>query len=212
MDVTPLVTTAELLNNIREWHEHEFKSDPQYRYSNYVNGEGVAPAKIMVVGSAPNTDEHIARRPFVGVSGRVLRQMMALSGIHEPVRLAWPPSPQPCVDAWLTTAFKFRPPRGRHVTYGETIKIRQPLRNEWKAIGRPKIIMPVGTVALYAVTGQRLSMMSTAGKPFPMQDSFGNDLIIYPMLHPSYALELESARPLLEQHWDEFAIWYAQQH
>src|SRR5271163_2899336 len=47
----------------------------------FVMGEGPAPAKIMIVGEQPGDQEDRAGRPFVGPAGRVLDQAMAESGL-----------------------------------------------------------------------------------------------------------------------------------
>ena len=71
--------------------------------SNPVPGEGNPDAKILWVGEAPGATENQLGRPFVGVSGKLLRRTMVENGFAEK-------------DVFITNIVKFRPPENRDPT------------------------------------------------------------------------------------------------
>ncbi len=168
--------------------------------SNYVPGEGDNPI-AMIIGEAPGAQEDIKKRPFIGASGQVLRRLMYTAGLHA---TALPSSPPNC---WLTNVVKFRPPGNRNPTTQEIQAFRALLRIEWRAIGQPGIIIPVGKIALTAVMGHEMSILKVAGKVSHRRASTGQTLHIWPMIHPRYALSNKSAQPALDADWQELASW-----
>jgi uracil-DNA glycosylase family 4 len=171
-------------------------------HSTYVGGEGQAHTKVMIIGEAPGAEEAVRGRPFVGPSGYVLRQLMNGAGLmasnHGNVRS----------NCWLTNVCKFRPPNNRKPTEFEIKQLRPLLRYEWQAIGRPKIIIPVGSTALFAVVGERWSILRVAGQLWTIHSARSNmDFSVWPMVHPAFALRNKEARPLLERDWDALIKW-----
>jgi len=65
-----------------------------------VHGEGIVPAKIMMIGEAPGYNESVQRRPFVGRSGQLLRQVI------QDVKL-------PINEVYISNIVKARPPDNR---------------------------------------------------------------------------------------------------
>lgn len=187
----------------------------------YVSGEGDAPIALLF-GEAPGGQEEIRRRPFVGTAGIVMRDLMALAGLYSE---AWktgtvgPKYEAPTVDpiggyapnCWLTNVVKFRPPRNRTPIPREIMSVRQLLRDEWFAVGRPRIIIPVGGVALHALSGRKHSILAMAGKMYRQKSVTRPriDLYIWPMVHPSFGVRSGNAQiqELLERDWLKLGAW-----
>ncbi len=163
-----------------------------------VPGEGARDKpKAFIIGEAPGAEEAMALRPFVGKSGKVLRQLMASANLYT---FDWENVEEKrygVANAWLTNVVKYRPPSNRTPTPYE-IKLARPyLRKEWELVGSPQLIIPVGAVALYAVMGRPKSITGNAGNPFRSESG----KIVWPMLHPAYGLRNEEARADMEKHW-----------
>lgn len=154
----------------------------------YVPGCGAEPTEdvaVMVIGEAPGAQEEIARKPFVGPAGQVLRQLMKSVRLHSG-------------KSWLTNVVKFRPPGNRTPFINEIFSVRALLFDEWEAIGNPRLIIPIGGTALHAVMGNGCGgILATAGKSICYRN-----MCVYPMLHTAYGLRNPSAQPTIEQHWD----------
>lgn len=156
-----------------------------------VEGEGPNNPDCMIIGEAPGGEELTAGRPFVGRAGRVLRQLMHFAGLSTES------------NTWLTNVVKYRPERNRTPYYVEIRNSMPYLRKEHRLIGKPQIIIPVGTPAWVAVTmGTSGGIMRVAGR---MQMRKG--YYVWPMIHPSYALRNESMRPTVEHHWEKLGDW-----
>lgn len=180
----------------------------------YVPGEGDNPLAF-IVGEAPGAQEAIAKRPFVGAAGVVMRDLMTIAGLRSDWRgkltNAWvipnckhglPP------NCWLTNVVKFHPPGNRNPTDWEIASARQYLRREWVAVGAPRIIIPVGGIALYAFTGRRQSILRAAGVMRCARSRItGDELYVWPMVHPSFGIRNPPVRPLLEKDWERLADW-----
>ena len=165
----------------------------------YVSGEGDNP-EAFIFGEAPGAQEELLRRPFVGPSGRVMRDLMAIAGLRAGRPWVFKEGPLNC---WLTNTVKFRPPRNRRPTPLEIKAARPWLSAEWKAVGKPRLIIPVGGVALEAITGRQQSILVAAGKCHNYRSKEGRELFIWPMVHPSYGLRGDpQVQELLEQDWE----------
>lgn len=172
----------------------------------YVPGEGDNPS-VFIVGEAPGAEEEVKRRPFAGRAGRVQRQLMAGAGL-------WMHKSGPIGDratipnCWLTNVLKFRPPRNRKPLWTEVLAARPFLRREWKAVGRPRVIVPVGGTALSAIIGRQVGILKHSGwlhEEVSRVD--GKPLYVWPMIHPSLGLREKSLQSLIEKDWTEFGRW-----
>ena len=75
--------------------------EPCETCTNFVPGEGPAPARIMIVGEAPGASEDKQGRPFVGRAGRLLDELLAgVAGLQRE-------------DVFITNVLKARPPGNR---------------------------------------------------------------------------------------------------
>jgi uracil-DNA glycosylase len=166
-----------------------------------VPGEGDNPIAL-IIGEAPGAEEDIRQRTFVGASGHVQRQLMSFAGL-------WADKPpgddEP--NCWLTNAVKFRPPRNRKPYWIEILAARPYLRREWIAIGKPRLIITIGGTALSAVLGRQCSILRVAGEPQMHTGRDGQEMILWPMLHPAFGLRVPDVRTLIEQDWERLGGW-----
>lgn len=171
----------------------------------HVTGEGNERNPIaMLIGEAPGAQEEIKGRPFVGKSGLVLRDLMKIAGLWlDNAECA----PLDLANAWLTNVVKFRPPGNRTPTEPEIRAFRRLLKTEWRLIGRPSLIIPIGAVALRAITGRWVSITRASGKCQTVTGSQGTLMHVWPMLHPAYGLRNPALRPVMERDWQRLAKW-----
>jgi uracil-DNA glycosylase len=170
----------------------------------YVPGEGndVNPL-AMIIGEAPGAEEALRGRPFVGPSGLILRQLMAIAELFTGYTPEFGTS-----NTWLTNVIKFRPPGNRTPFEPEINQVRGLLRKEWRCVGQPRIIIPVGAVALYAVLGERWSVLKTGGQPHAFYSRrIKRNMVVWPMVHPAYAMRNKEYQPTLERDWMRLAAW-----
>lgn len=176
----------------------EWRSQNITMSDRYVPGEGGNPI-AMLIGEAPGAQEDIKRRPFIGDSGLVLRELMTLADLYTGDTPHFGKA-----NCWLTNVIKFRPPRNRTPYWTEVLGVRRLLREEWVAVGMPRHIIPIGGVALSAIYGRQMSILKYAGKPLFETASTGMSMVVFPMIHPSYGLRGgKDIRELLESHWGQ---------
>lgn len=181
------------------------RNDPEFLWlrrgkNPLVPGEGQQPTKVFIVGEAPGADEVMALRPFVGASGKVLRQLMAIANLFTT------PVPQAgyLANCWLTNAVKYRPPRNRTPTLPEIKASRPYLDREWYLVGQPPVIIAVGATALTAIRREQSAIGQYAGKP--ITNTHGRTL--WPMFHPAYGLRgNDTVKGVIEEHWNRLAEW-----
>lgn len=165
---------------------------PVLSRSRYVPGEGPdeLPMQAFVVGEAPGAQEDARLKPFVGPSGLMLRQLMRIGGLE----------PAKC---WITNAVKLRPPRNRKPTVAEITAFRRPLMDEWHAVGKPRLIIPIGNTALTAILAHPTSIIKAAGKPLRRK----GHVVVFPMINPLFGLREPRARELIEKDWEKLRDW-----
>lgn len=178
---------------------------------------GPADARIMVVGEAPGSHEEQQGAPFVGPSGWCLEQMLRSAGINPKdvfftnVARTRPPSNDISAFIASTKAGKavtspkskcinkaiHRPLKDLYVTK-ELSDGYTTLQREISSV-RPSIIIPVGNVSMWALTGLQgikkwrgsmlhtdFSYLTPAGTLTPVK--------VIPTYHPAYVLRDWSAR------------------
>jgi uracil-DNA glycosylase family 4 len=141
-----------------------------------VFGEGSLDAKIIFVGEAPGKNEAEKGKPFCGVSGKVLDQILEFAGIKRN-------------DVYITNIVKDRPPQNRNPTKVE-ISLYGPFLNKEIAIIGPKIIFTLGHFSMeYVMTafglGDKIKPIGKVhGKIFRARRNLGN-IIVVPLYHPA---------------------------
>lgn len=201
--------SASLLDAVEERH-HRWRSlhAPQLS-ERYVPGEGGPDQdghqpKVFLFGEAPGATEDLKLRPFVGQSGIVLRELMASAGLFTGFTPHFGAQ-----NTWITNVIKFRPPGNRTPDEHMIMTARHLLRAEWKAVGMPQIIIPVGGTALHALLGRKASIIRYAGGLLPIPSVHARPQLhsVWPMVHPRFALSNPKMQPLLEKDWQKLAQW-----
>lgn len=148
-----------------------------------------------LVGEAPGATENTKGRPFCGASGRVLRDLMALAGLTED-------------NTYITNVIKYRPPGNRTPTIEEIRHGHEYLRQEFYAVGLPRVLIAAGGTAraglLWSSVGTQGFKMPTWGKPYTLPQT---DWTLWPMYHPAFPLRQKAIRPTAERHWEELGAW-----
>lgn len=194
----------------------QIKYDPDFDHlrcgaSNpFVPGEGAyVGARAYILGEAPGAHEAIKLRPFVGPAGKIQHELMQFAQLFAvPWHTAIQDFPANC---WLTNVLHYRPPRNRRPTTPEIKASRKYIRREWMAVGSPKLIIPVGGAALEALLGHPVSILKASGTPMVRQTSQGREVVLWPMIHPSFGLRNKAIQPLIERDWQKLAEWIRDQ-
>lgn len=149
---------------------------------NPVPGEGDPDAKIMFIGEGPGFYEDQQGRPFVGVSGRLLRKCIVDSGWKEN-------------EVFITNIVKFRPPENRD-PLPEEIEFFRPFLDKQIETIDPEIIVTVGRYSMYKFFGEGVSISRIHG----IARKVGK-FTIFPMFHPAAALR---ATGVMNQFLEDF--------
>jgi uracil-DNA glycosylase family 4 len=197
-----MIRRFDIVMDLLAWRHREWqKMNPSFS-PHYVPGEGPYRPTAFVIGEAPGAQEDVQRRPFVGAAGTALRALMSTAGLYStPVDSLLP-------NTWITNVIKFRPERNRTPIIPEIDSVRQLLFEEWIAVGKPQLIIPVGRTALYAVYGRQISITRVSGQLDERASvNTTSPLFIWPMIHPSFAIRNKQAQPLLERDWAKLGTW-----
>jgi uracil-DNA glycosylase family protein len=124
-----------------------------------VFGEGIAKARIMMIGEQPGDREDLAGRPFVGPAGRLLDEALAEAGIDRE-------------EVYVTNVvkhFKWVPAeRGKRrihkkPSYSEIMACRPWLDAELEVV-KPEVVVCLGATAAQALLGKEFSVMRQRGE------------------------------------------------
>lgn len=140
---------------------------------NAVFGEGDPDTKVLFVGEAPGFNENQQQRPFVGISGKLLRKNILANGWKEN-------------EVYITNIVKFRPPENRDPTPAE-IEFFKPFLDKQIEIIEPKIIVTLGRFSMYKFFGEGVSISRIHGMPRKIIWN-GREILVFPMYHPAAAL------------------------
>lgn len=137
---------------------------------------GSKDATIFILGEAPGKDEDDCGIPFVGKTGRLLRD--ALNRYH-------------VTNFAVANTCRCRPPNNRPPTKEE---VEACMNYTWEDIeGMPnlKLVVAVGNVALRALTGkQQITKVSGEEWEFPLIiGDTPHSVKLMPLMHPSYVLQ-----------------------
>jgi uracil-DNA glycosylase family 4 len=139
---------------------------------NLVFGEGSLNPKIYILGEAPGRVEDETGRPFVGRSGKFLRNLLADLNLN------------PGKDVYITSVVRFRPPENKTPTPKQVAAYEKYVNLELGII-KPKIIVTVGGISLKKFSKETITALH--GKPRQTQ-WLGHKFIHVPMFHPAAAL------------------------
>lgn len=141
-----------------------------------VPGEGSPEARVVFIGEAPGNEEAKTGRPFVGRSGKLLRQSIRDIGLDE-------------ADVFITSPVHYLPDRGtpskEMIRHG-----REHLFKQLSVIG-PDIVVLLGNTACFALLDTRAEVMKKHGNTI-VKD--GRTCFI--TFHPAYAIRFTEGKKL----------------
>lgn len=144
-----------------------------------VPGEGNEDANIVFVGEAPGRNEAKTGRPFIGRSGKLLRQLIVQVGLEEN-------------QVFITSPVKYLPdyitPTPKDIIHGK-IHLDKQLE-----IIDPKIIVLLGSTAIQALLQKKLPVLKHHGEV--VKD---NDRTYFLTIHPSAAIRFQKFRKIINE-------------
>lgn len=181
-----------------------FKESPLYkeRIENGVFpviGEGSHDAKIMFIGEAPGKNEAATGRPFCGVSGKILDELLAHINIERK-------------DVYITNIVKDRPTNNRDPKPAE-IELYTPFLDRQIGIIQPKVIATLGRFSMeyimkrFGLENELEPISSIHGKMFkiPQNELIGEtkeDIYLVPLYHPAVAVYNRTTLPDLKKDFE----------
>ncbi len=167
---------AELRDALAAYDHCEMKQGAR----NLVFADGLAGARVLILGEAPGRDEDMEGRPFVGRAGQLLDRMFAAIGLART-------STDPASALYITNVMPWRPPQNRDPEPGE-IAMMRPFVERHITLAAPDYIVVMGNTPCMALLGVkgitrlRGQWASVLGKP------------VLPMVHPAYLLRNPAAK------------------
>lgn len=145
-------------------------------HTRIVFGEGDPLARLMFIGEAPGADEDREGRPFVGVSGDKLNEMIRAMGLTRE-------------SVYIANVMKTRPPNNETPTFDEMRHTLPYLFEQIRAI-RPEVIVILGGTALKGLMPDVRSGITRARGEWLTWVDEASDLRIpvMPTFHPAYLL------------------------
>lgn len=105
-----------------------------------VYGAGRYDHPLIILGLSPGADEDSEGKPFIGVSGRLLRKMFRQHGVA-------------LYDFFVINTVGCRPPRNRTPAPSE-VNLCRPRFDAAIEILEPKVVLCLGNIAMAAITGR----------------------------------------------------------
>jgi uracil-DNA glycosylase len=145
---------------------------PLSRLSHAVPGEGNPEAEVMFVGEGPGQREDETGRPFCGLAGDRLDEMLPSAGLKRK-------------DVFITNVVKCRPPENRDPKDFEIETCSGHYLNLQAAIIKPKLIVTLGRHSMKWFLKQELKISSVHGQLRAMKNSKTDEVqYILPLYHP----------------------------
>ena len=135
-----------------------------------VVGSGNILGDLLVVGEAPGLHEDLEGKPFVGKSGKFLRNLLEVSGINI------------CKEVYFCNVIKCRPPKNRKPTLHE-VSVHKPWLMQQIKLINPKVVILAGSTAMRTILEENKPISLLRGKWFNLK---GIEYI--PIFHPSYLM------------------------
>jgi DNA polymerase len=144
-----------------------------------VPGEGSADARVVFIGEAPGREEAKTGRPFVGRSGKLLRQTIRDIGLNES-------------EVFITSPVHYLPDRGTPsrsmVLHGREHLFKQ------LAVIEPEIVVLLGNTACMALLDSKAEIMKQHGTTVTKD---GRTCFI--TVHPAYAVRFAAGKRMLRE-------------
>ena len=144
-----------------------------------VPGEGPGDAKIMFIGEGPGFHEDRQGRPFVGLAGQFLEELLKSVGLKRE-------------DVFIANVVKCRPPNNRDPLPGEIAACRKYLDRQLELI-KPKVVVTLGRYSM-----ARFLPNQTIGKNRGKAKNV-EGFQVYPIYHPAAALHNQNLKRVIEE-------------
>lgn len=122
---------------------------------NFVFSDGLAAARLMIVGEAPGAEEDRLGKPFVGKSGQLLDRMLAAIGLDRSAE-------EPSGAAYITNVIPWRPPGNRDPS-AEEITMMRPFLMRHIELAAPDVLLLLGNPAMKTVLGTKTGITRMRG-------------------------------------------------
>lgn len=160
---------------------------------NLVFADGNPNASIMFIGEAPGEDEDRQGKPFVGVSGKLLDQMLENVGLNR-------------TNIYISNILFWRPPGNRSPTDAE-IAACLPFAERHIALIKPKLLVLLGGVAAKSLLRTKEGITRMRGRwtdyvP-PLGSALKESIPCLPIFHPAYLLRQPTAK---RQAWNDVLL------
>jgi uracil-DNA glycosylase len=142
-----------------------------------VPGEGSADARVVFVGEAPGREEAKTGRPFIGRSGKLLRQAIRDIGLVE-------------ADVFITSPVHYLPDRG--TPSKEMIHHGRKHFFEQLAVINPDMIVLLGNSACVAMLDEKVEITKKHGT---LVKKDGRTYFV--TVHPAYAIRFAKGKKML---------------
>lgn len=144
---------------------------------NMVFADGNPEAKVMLIGEAPGADEDRQGKPFVGVSGQLLNDMLAAIGLSRDT-------------VYISNVIFWRPPGNRAPTDAE-LAACLPFVERHIELVKPKVLVLLGGVAAKSLLRTKDGITRLRGcwnvyKPWHAEEQ--EPIPCLPIYHPAYLL------------------------
>jgi uracil-DNA glycosylase len=147
-----------------------------------VPGAGSPTADLVLIGEAPGASEDATGIPFVGASGRLLERMLAVAGLSREA-------------VFIANVVRCRPPANRAPRTAEIRACAGWLAEQIRLV-EPKVVTTLGRFALqHFLPGAKISRIQ--GELQPIRYA-GEEIALYPLLHPAAILRSPNRRPEYE--------------
>lgn len=145
-----------------------------------VFGEGPSNAKIILIGEAPGKNEDETGRPFIGMAGKLLSDIIHEAGLDRS-------------EIFITSIVKCRPEGNRKPKKPEYTKCINLFLNQQIEIINPDVIGLLGNSAIYALIGEK-NIKQIHGN---LYDKDGRKYMA--LFHPAAALYSRKLLPELKE-------------
>jgi len=139
-------------------------------------GDGLANAKILVVGESPGYYEDIKGKAFVGEAGKILDKLLKSINLSR-------------LEIYITNVLKCHPPKNHNPNKQEIDSCIEYLQKQIDII-KPRVIVSLGKFAsreIFTMYDLKFTNISELhGQVFRVQ-TFAGELVVIPLFHPAVA-------------------------
>lgn len=169
-EIDSAATLADLAEILRQFDGSVLKKTAQ----NMVFSDGTPGSRVMLIGEAPGREEDRQGKPFVGPSGQLLDNMLALIGLDRS-------------SVYICNLLPWRPP-GDRAPNSEEVAQFMPFLRRHIALAQPQIIVTVGGSSTKALLDSTDGITKLRGKWASYTCRDGREIPVLPVFHPAFLL------------------------